>query len=106
MLLLRHGRTSANADGSLAGRAAVALDETGQAQARAAGDRLRDLPLRLLASSPLVRCWQTVGLALPGREILPEEGLVECGYGEWEGQQLKRLARQPLWRPSNSIRPG
>ena len=98
VLLLRHGRTSANVDGSLAGRGAVALDDTGVAQAIAAGERLRGLPLRLAASSPLVRCRQTVELALPGIEVVVEDGLVECGYGEWEGQPLRQLARQPLWR--------
>jgi probable phosphomutase (TIGR03848 family) len=98
VLLLRHGRTSANADGTLAGRSAVALDETGIAQATAAGERLRGLPLRLVVSSPLARCRQTVELALPGREVVVEDGLIECGYGEWEGRPLKQLARQPLWR--------
>ena len=98
VLLLRHGRTSANADGTLAGRSAVALDEAGIAQATAAGERLRGLPLRLVASSPLARCRQTVELALPGREVLAEDGLIECGYGEWEGRPLKQLARAPLWR--------
>jgi len=98
VLLLRHGRTSANADGTLAGRTAVALDDAGTAQARAAGERLGRLPLRLVASSPLLRCRQTVELALPGAEVVVEDDLAEIGYGDWEGQPLKRLAREPLWR--------
>jgi probable phosphomutase (TIGR03848 family) len=98
VLLLRHGRTTANADGSLAGRTAVALDEAGVEQARAAGERLRGVPLRLVASSPLARCRQTVELALPGAEVEDCDGLIECGYGEWEGRPLKQLAKQPLWR--------
>jgi probable phosphomutase (TIGR03848 family) len=112
VLLLRHGRTASNADGTLAGRLAVALDEAGVAQARAAGERLSGLPLRAVVSSPLVRCRQTVELALPAApEVLIEEGLAEVGYGDWEGQPLKRLARQPLWRvvqqhPSGVTFPG
>ena len=27
-----------------------------------------------------------------------EPDLVECGYGAWEGQALKTLAKDPLWR--------
>ena len=27
-----------------------------------------------------------------------EPRLVECGYGAWEGQPLKKLAKDPLWR--------
>jgi probable phosphomutase (TIGR03848 family) len=98
VLLLRHGRTTSNAAGTLAGRSAVGLDETGQNQARAAGDRLRDLPLRAVVSSPLLRCRQTVELALPAATPVLDEGLIECGYGDWEGQSLKKLAKDPLWR--------
>jgi probable phosphomutase (TIGR03848 family) len=97
LLLLRHGRTASNADGTLAGRTAVALDETGVAQANAVGARLRGLPLRSVVSSPLERCRQTVELALPSATPVIDVGLVECGYGDWEGQPLKRLARDPLW---------
>ena len=40
VLLLRHGRTTANADGTLAGRSPVGLDDLGLVQAKAAGERL------------------------------------------------------------------
>jgi len=49
-------------------------------------------------SSPLLRCTQSVDLALPGTVPVIEERLVEAGYGDWEGQSLKKLARQPLWQ--------
>ena len=98
VLLLRHGRTTSNADGSLAGRSAVALDDAGVAQALAIGERLSGLPLRTVVSSPLPRCLQTVELALPAHPPVVDAGLVECGYGAWEGQPLKRLAKEPLWR--------
>ncbi|MEV0330985.1 phosphoglycerate mutase [Micromonospora echinospora] len=97
LLLLRHGRTTANADGGLAGRQPVELDETGRNQARAVGERLRVLPLAAVVTSPLVRCRQTLELALPGSTPVVEDGLIECGYGEWEGQPLKKLAKDPLW---------
>lgn len=98
VLLLRHGRTTANADGSLAGRTAVSLDEIGEAQARGVGERLSGVPLAAVVSSPLARCLRTLELALPAVTPQPEPGLIECGYGDWEGQSLKRLARDPLWR--------
>jgi probable phosphomutase (TIGR03848 family) len=97
LLLLRHGRTSANADGGLAGRQPVELDDTGRMQAAAVGERLKAVPLAEVVSSPLVRCRQTLDLALPGREPAREDGLIECGYGDWEGQPLKKLAKDPLW---------
>jgi probable phosphomutase (TIGR03848 family) len=97
VLLLRHGRTTANASGLLAGRQPVGLDSTGEKQAARAGERLRSLPLAAVVSSPLPRCRQTVQLALPDAEIIEDDGLIECGYGDWEGKQLKDLAKDPLW---------
>jgi probable phosphomutase (TIGR03848 family) len=95
--LLRHGRTTSNASGELAGRRPVELDEAGRGQAARAGERLRVLPLAGVVSSPLIRCRQTVELALPGVEPIVDEGLTECGYGDWEGQPLKKLVKDPLW---------
>jgi probable phosphomutase (TIGR03848 family) len=97
VLLLRHGRTTSNASGELAGRRPVELDETGRGQAAKAGERLRVLPLAGVVSSPLIRCRQTVELALPGVEPIIDDGLTECGYGDWEGRPLKELAKDPLW---------
>ena len=98
VLLLRHGRTTANANGGLAGRQPVELDEAGRAQAAKVGERLGALPLSAVVTSPLIRCRQTLELALPDAEPVVDEGLTECGYGDWEGQPLAKLAKEPLWR--------
>lgn len=116
VILVRHGRTTANASGMLAGRlTGVRLDETGRTQAAATGERLAAVPLRRLVTSPLVRCRQTA------REILTRQGgtpaqltdkaLTECDYGDWQGQSLTTLAKEPLWRvvqsqPSAAAFPG
>ncbi|WP_328476847.1 MSMEG_4193 family putative phosphomutase [Actinoplanes sp. NBC_00393] len=97
VLLMRHGRTTANASGGLAGRQPVELDETGRAQAARVHERLRDLPLAAVVTSPLIRCRQTVEIALPDATPATEDGLIECGYGDWEGRPLKELAQDPLW---------
>jgi probable phosphomutase (TIGR03848 family) len=111
VLLLRHGRTTSNADGSLAGRLPVELDEHGRGQAATVGERLRPLPLAAVVTSPLVRCRQTLGLALPDAAPTVEEDLTECGYGQWEGRKLADLAKDPLWpvvqqHPSAAVFPG
>ena len=60
LILARHGRTTANATGVLAGRSkGVHLDERGVEQARAAGERLTGLPLAVVVTSPLERCRET-----------------------------------------------
>jgi probable phosphomutase (TIGR03848 family) len=100
LILLRHGRTASNAGGTLAGHQPTELDEAGRAQAVAVGQRLAAARLSLAAvvTSPLIRCRQTLDLALPDAVPQTEPRLVECGYGEWEGQPLKKLAKQPLWQ--------
>jgi probable phosphomutase (TIGR03848 family) len=110
VLLFRHGRTTSNATGELAGRRPAELDETGRRQAERAGERLRKLPLAGVVTSPLIRCRQTVELALPGVQPTVDDGLIECGYGDWEGRQLKDLAKEDLWKvvqqhPSAAIFP-
>jgi probable phosphomutase (TIGR03848 family) len=98
LLLLRHGRTTSNAAGTLAGRQPIGLDEAGEAQARAVGERLAALPLAAVVSSPLARCRQTLGLALPQARPAIDERFTECGYGDWTGKPLKELAKDPLWK--------
>ena len=99
MILARHGRTSANAGGVLAGRSkGVHLDDTGTAQARAAGERIAELPLAAVVTSPLERCRETTKLLAPGQRAVADKRLVECDYGEWTGQALKTLAKEKLWR--------
>ena len=84
LILLRHGRSSANAAGVLAGRTpGVELDETGRAQAARVVERLAGVPLAEIVSSPALRCEQTVAplLADRGRTVVTEPGLAEVDYG-------------------------
>jgi len=104
VLLVRHGRTTANASGTLAGRTpGVELDELGRQQAGDAGARLVGLRLADLVTSPLERCRQTATALLAqqpnegARAILVEDDLSECDYGDWQGRSLADLAKEPLW---------
>jgi probable phosphomutase (TIGR03848 family) len=116
VILVRHGRTTANASGTLAGRLpGVKLDETGTGQAARTGDRLAVLPLASLVTSPLERCRQTAQEILSRQAGEParvtEKGLSECDYGDWQGRLLKDLAKEPLWKvvqaqPSAAVFPG
>src|SRR6478609_4395726 len=103
LLLVRHGRSTANSAGILAGwTPGVDLDDTGRAQAAALPERLAGLPIARLVSSPLERCRQTLEPLAAARPELaaPEldERLGECHYGEWTGRPLSELAGEPLWR--------
>lgn len=102
VILVRHGRTTANAAGLLAGRAdGVRLDDIGAAQANATGLRLAAVPLVGVVSSPLERCRQTAQFILdhqPGVPLTPiEDGITECDYGQWQGRTLSELSTEKLW---------
>jgi probable phosphomutase (TIGR03848 family) len=101
VILVRHGKSTANGSGVLAGRSPkVNLDDTGRAQAEKLVERLDGVPLAGVVVSPMLRCKQTVAplLAARGVEKLVEPGLSEVDYGDWTGKELKHLAKEPLWR--------
>lgn len=114
VILLRHGRSTANTALTLAGRTpGVGLDDTGRAQAEALSRRLADLPVEAVVRSPLLRCRQTVEplAGALGMEPLVEEGLVEVDYGTWTGRPLSDLTSEQLWsvvqqHPSSAEFPG
>jgi probable phosphomutase (TIGR03848 family) len=101
VILLRHGKSTANGSGVLAGRSPkVNLDDTGRAQAEKLVERLDGVPLAELVVSPMLRCKQTVGPLAAARGLgkVVEPGLSEVDYGDWTGKELKHLAKEPLWR--------
>jgi probable phosphomutase (TIGR03848 family) len=102
VLLIRHGRTSANTAGVLVGRTSgIELDEAGVQQAAALATRLSGVQLRAVVTSPLRRCRQTAQALLSaqsdGSVLTVEQGLVECGYGDWTGKSLRELSKDKLW---------
>ncbi|MER5963091.1 histidine phosphatase family protein [Streptomyces sp. NPDC002057] len=100
LILVRHGRSTANTSGVLAGRTpGISLDERGAAQAAALPGRLADIPLAAVVSSPLQRCRQTIRPLLDARPELPlhvEDRINECDYGDWSGRKLAELNDEPL----------
>jgi probable phosphomutase (TIGR03848 family) len=114
VILLRHGRTTANTAGVLAGwTPGVRLDETGLGQVQAVAQRLAEVPLAAVVSSPLERCQQTAGAVVEGRplELQTDDRLGEARYGDWTGKPIKELAKEPLWKvvqqhPSAAVFPG
>ena len=116
VLLVRHGRTTANATGLLAGRTpGVALDAHGRDQAARTGDRIAAVPVAAVVSSPLDRCRETARAIVERQAVAPpssvEDEITECDYGRWQGRRLDDLAKEDLWRtlqshPSAVVFPG
>ncbi|WP_426244516.1 histidine phosphatase family protein [Nocardioides sp. LHG3406-4] len=116
VILVRHGRTTANASGVLAGRqSGVLLDDAGEQQVRVMAERLAAVPLRAVVTSPLERCRQTAAAIVAAHpeslRASRDAKLTECDYGDWQGRALKELAKEPLWKlvqqqPSAAAFPG
>lgn len=99
--MVRHGRSTANTSGVLAGRTpGVSLDDLGREQARALADRLGGIKLAGIVSSPLQRCIETITPLADVRKlsVAIEDRLAECDYGDWTGRALKDLMKEKLWR--------
>lgn len=114
VILLRHGRSTSNTAGILAGRSeGVDLDDKGREQAAGLIDRIGDLPIRAVVTSPLLRCRRTVEPLAESLCLEPvvDERIAEVDYGEWTGRKIGDLAKEALWRvvqahPSAAVFPG
>ena len=114
VLMVRHGRTTANSQGTLAGWSpGVYLDDHGEDQAKALAQRLVKVPLAADVTSPLERCKQTADALTSDRDVVVkvDDDFGEVRYGDWTGEPLKTLAKQPLWKvvqqhPSAAVFPG
>lgn len=100
-LLVRHGENEFVKSGRLAGRQpGVHLNDTGLAQAQSLAERLKDIPVKALYSSPLERALETAqplarALSL---EIVQRTGLIETDCGEWQNKKVKELSRLKQWK--------
>ena len=103
LIMLRHGRTKANASGLLQGRIDPELDELGVQQAAAAAGLIG--PVDRVIASPLVRAQQTASAL--GMAVETDERFIELNYGEWEGRPVKDVPAETWaeWRADLNFRP-
>jgi broad specificity phosphatase PhoE len=120
IVIVRHGRTEANARGLLLGRADPMLDAEGCRQAARMAGGLGRLDVARIVTSPLQRCRSTaeaIATSLAGArvgvddagpeddraievEVEVDERWVELDYGVLDGQPVAELgpARWAAWR--------
>jgi len=116
ILLARHGETPWNAEGRYQGQIDIPLSPVGEAQARALGERLRDVPIDRAVASPLSRARRTAELALGEERVSMlqlDADIQEIAHGEWEGLLAGEIgdkdpARLRAWReePDTVLMPG
>ena len=104
--LLRHGHSTANGKGVLAGRDnSVHLSKEGLVQAEALSARLQETPWDHIRSSPITRCLETISplrAALrKGQKAAPDfskdSAFIEMDYGKWSGKKLSLLSKKSEW---------
>ncbi len=103
LIVVRHGRTAANAAGELLGRRDVALDPTGRAQAEALAAAIG--PVSRVVSSPLARARETAAaFAMP---VEVDERWIELDYGRWDGTNAAELGAEQwaAWRADLDFTP-
>jgi broad specificity phosphatase PhoE len=105
LLLARHGRTTANAQGLLLGRLDPPLDDTGLAQAAALAQVGAIAGAARVVCSPLLRARQTAeAMGLP---VTIDERWIEIDYGPLDGMPLGDVPASvwsswrvdPAWAP-------
>ncbi|MGZ4145284.1 MAG: MSMEG_4193 family putative phosphomutase [Actinomycetota bacterium] len=99
LLLVRHGLT-AHVGSKLSGWASgVHLSDEGRAQTERLVERLHDVQIDAIYSSPLDRAVETAQPVARDHKvrIRQREELGEVMYGELEGRSLKTIAKSKLW---------
>ena len=84
LFLIRHGRSTANAAGILAGhQPGVDLDESCVAQALALAEKFAIPDLKAIISSPVLRCQQTARYLADhlGMKVTTDERFTEMDFG-------------------------
>ncbi|WP_419853547.1 histidine phosphatase family protein [Candidatus Poriferisodalis sp.] len=111
LIVVRHGRTRANAAGLLQGRVDNELDEVGVQQANqiaAALARADQRPDRII-SSPLLRARQTARATaeFTGLDISIDDRWAELDYGEWDGIPIAdvQVSDWQRWRADSDFAP-
>jgi broad specificity phosphatase PhoE len=120
LILVRHGRTAANARGVLLGRADPGLDDEGVRQAACLGAGLAGLDVVRVVSSPLGRCRTSAeviaqalgGVARPGGsgvtlDVDVDERWIELDYGVLDGVPMTEIPAESWarWRSDPSWAP-
>jgi broad specificity phosphatase PhoE len=104
--LARHGQTAWNLEKRLQGATDNALNDTGKAQARQLGEKLKGVSFSAVYASSLARARETATLAVPDVAPTPLPALAERSFGKFEGmfedgrdgalaEEFKRRASDP-----------
>jgi probable phosphoglycerate mutase len=111
---IRHGHSTANARGILAGRDnSIALSPRGEREAQDLAQQLSPISWDQILSSPISRCLQTLEPIRKNSRtqkkppaFAKDSAFSEMDYGQWSGKKLSLLSKRSQWpqiqqRPSS-----
>jgi broad specificity phosphatase PhoE len=107
-ILIRHATNHTVGKRIAARSAGVHLNEEGKQQALDIAERLKDLDISGIYTSPLERAIETA-VPLASELNLPineHTGLLEIDFGEWTNKTIEELKTFPLFHQFNSFRSG
>jgi broad specificity phosphatase PhoE len=107
LLLIRHGESSANAEGRLQGHLDFSLSERGRRESARLAERIEEIGVAALYASPLARARETAQVVAARIALEPAErpALMERDVGELAGLTRDEiLARFPQYAPARAAR--
>ena len=106
LYLTRHGETEWNEKGIMQGWGNSPLTDLGRKQAEWLGNRMKDLHIDVIYSSPIGRAYDTAKIVRGERDILfkTHDGLKEIKIGSWEGlnqEEMKSMGEENYYNFRN-----
>ena len=98
--LTRHGQTMWNIEKRLQGRGNSPLTEDGIERAKELRDRIKDIKLDVIYSSPIERALTTANIIKGDKsvEVVTDDGLMEMCFGDYEGKITDEVMKEnPNW---------
>lgn len=98
--LTRHGQTLWNLEKRLQGRGNSPLTEEGIERAKELSDRLKNIHIDIIYSSPIERAFETAKIIKGNKdiEIVTDNGFMEMSFGDYEGRRTDEIMKEnPSW---------
>lgn len=98
--LTRHGQTEWNIERRLQGRGNSPLTEAGIERANELRDRIKDIDIDVIYSSPIERALDTANIIKGEKsiEVITDDGLMEMCFGDYEGRKTDEVMKEnPEW---------
>lgn len=98
--LTRHGQTLWNLEKRLQGGGNSPLTEEGIERAKELSDRLKNIHIDIIYSSPIERAFETAKIIKGNKdiEIVTDNGFMEMSFGDYEGRRTDEIMKEnPSW---------